>query len=72
MIDYGTTKSKFPAAFAGSEKPAPDEPEEDDAEMAEDKDDAEGDTSPRAALAEAQTALESALSAVKAAMKGIK
>ena len=68
-IDFGATKAKFPGLAAGAPKVAP-KPAADGTGMA-DRDDetVEGEGGAKAALVDAQTALESALSAVKAAIK---
>ncbi len=74
MLDLKSTKAKFPAAFKGKAE----EPDQDDTGtgMADESDDdayAEGDdSSPKAALTSALSALESAKSAVSAALKNCK
>lgn len=73
-MDLAGTKAKYPSAFAEGDEPAPDD--DGAGGLAKESDDdayAEGDeSSPKAALTSALTALESAQTAVKAALKNCK
>lgn len=69
MVNLASTKKKFPGAFKGKPEPT-DVGGEGLADATHDDAYAEGDdSSPKAALNQALSALESATSAVKAALK---
>ena len=63
-IDYSATKAKFPGLASGGPKVKADTTMADD-----DEETTEGEGGAKEALMQAQTALESALSSVKSALK---